>query len=91
MNFRKQCERVGNMRHFDQEYCHRKDTEYLTQNGWKKYKDIENDISKELKQILIEDVRILINSSFHEGYCPDRSPFEKIPNEIRDRIYSEYF
>ena len=55
------------------------------------HKDIENDISKELKQILIEDVRILINSSFHEGYCPDRSPFEKIPNEIRDRIYSEYF
>ena len=56
------------------------------------HKAIDRDIPKDLKEILIrEDIRILIDDSFGGGYCPDRSPFEKIPVELRKRIFSEYF
>lgn len=46
----------GNLKNFDQEYCYHKDTEYLTERGWKKYVDItEKDLlgcyNKETKKL----------------------------------------
>ncbi len=54
-------------------------------------KVIKRDIPKDLKEILREDVIILIDSRFQGSYCPNRSAFEKIPTELRKKIYSDYF
>lgn len=34
------AEKMGNIKVFQQEYCYREDTEFLTECGWKKYDDI---------------------------------------------------
>lgn len=54
-------------------------------------KVIKRDIPKDLKEILRDDANILIDCSFQGGYCPSRSPFEKIPIELRKKIFSDYF